>query len=186
MALNIYRYNFEDEFAQQLYIFAKIHQYDNRHDFKEAWNVWIDDNNDMIELEINRLISLEYNGNILDKMFKSARYYFRKKKTAQKEPTKRREYTSVDKEVLYYMTEHIIKNIANEKYKPSDGFANFCKHNAELVLKEIKNLYCDGSYDGNEIKAKLKKTYKNRYYIISKNMKKIKTPKLSRPKINNE
>lgn len=84
------------------------------------------------------------------------------------------------------MTEHIIKNIANEKYKPSDGFANFCKHNAELVLKEIKNLYCDGSYDGNEIKAKLKKTYKNRYYIISKNMKKIKTPKLSRPKINNE
>lgn len=79
MSLNIYRYNFENEFAQSLYIFAKIHQYDNRHDFKEAWNVWIEDNNEMIELEINRLRLLDYKGDILDKMFKSARYYFRKK-----------------------------------------------------------------------------------------------------------
>jgi len=183
MALNIYRYKFDDEFAQQIYIFAKIHQYDNRHDFKEAWNIWVDDNNETIETEINRLILLEYNGNILDKMFKSARYYFRKKKNVVKEPIKRREYTSVDKELLYHMTEHIITNIVNEKYKPSTGFINFCKHNSELVLKEIQRLYSEGIYTGNEIKVKLKKTYKNRYYIISKNMKKIKTPKLKTPKI---
>jgi len=171
MSLNIYRYNFENEFAQSLYIFAKIHQYDNRHDFKEAWNVWIEDNNEMIESEINRLRLLDYKGDILDKMFKSARYYFRKKKNVKNEPVKRRDYISVSKELLYNMTYHIIKNIGNETYKQSDGFVNFCKENEDVVIDEIKKLYSESMPDTTEIKLKLKKTYKNRYYIISKNMR---------------
>ena len=35
--INIYRYKFTTEFMNDLFIFSKIHQYDHRSDFKEAW-----------------------------------------------------------------------------------------------------------------------------------------------------
>jgi len=177
MELNIYRYTFEIEFAKELYIFAKIHQYDNRHDFKDSWKEWMNDNDEIIQLEVDRLLKLEYKGDILDKMFKSARYYFRKKKIVKKEPIIRREYIGIEKSLLYAMTEHIIKNIINKNYKPSDGFFEFCKLNIELLTKEVKRLYMEGIQNSNEIQLKIKKTYKNRYFTISKNIKNLETNK---------
>jgi len=41
--VNIFRYKFSDDFIQPLYQFSKIHQYDHRKDFKEAWNIWIEE-----------------------------------------------------------------------------------------------------------------------------------------------
>ena len=37
----IYRYKFTEHFMEELYEFSKIHQYDARKDFKEAWKIWI-------------------------------------------------------------------------------------------------------------------------------------------------
>ena len=88
--INIFRYKFTEEFTIELYKFSKIHQYDHRSDFKEAWNIWTEENEDLVDEEIRRLSNLGYDGDILDKMFKSARYYFRKKSTEKKEPQKRR------------------------------------------------------------------------------------------------
>ena len=79
--VNIFRYKFSDEFTGPLYQFSKIHQYDHRKDFKEAWNIWIEENDDLVNKEAKRLSELDYKGDIIDKMFKSARYYFRKKST---------------------------------------------------------------------------------------------------------
>jgi len=39
--INIFRYKFDNEFTEHLYKFSKIHQYDHRKDFKEAWNIWM-------------------------------------------------------------------------------------------------------------------------------------------------
>jgi hypothetical protein len=78
-----------DEFMKELHNFSKIHQYDHRKDFKEAWNTWIEENNDIVTDEIRRLTEMGYDGDILDKMFKSARYYFRKKSTEKNEPQAR-------------------------------------------------------------------------------------------------
>ncbi len=80
----IYRYKFTEDFMVDLNKFAKIHQYDDRKDFKEAWLTWVEDNKDIVDEEIHRLLYLGYEGDILDKMFKSARYYFRKKSTEKK------------------------------------------------------------------------------------------------------
>ena len=33
----IYRFKFTEQFMEELYKFSKIHQYDDRKDFKEAW-----------------------------------------------------------------------------------------------------------------------------------------------------
>jgi hypothetical protein len=76
----IFRFKFTEAFMEDLYKFSKIHQYDHRKDFKEAWTIWIEENNDIIDEEVERLLALGYDGDILDKMFKSARYYFRKKR----------------------------------------------------------------------------------------------------------
>ena len=82
--VNIFRYKFCEDFTKPLYQFSKIHQYDHRKDFKEAWNIWIEENEDLVNKEVRRLTELDYKGDILDKMFKSARYYFRKKSTEKK------------------------------------------------------------------------------------------------------
>ena len=94
---NIYRYKFEEVFVEQLSRFAKIHQYDHRKDFKEAWTKWMDENEEIVSEEVRRLVSLDYKGDIIDKMFKSARYYFRKKSTEKKAPCERRDYVGVCK-----------------------------------------------------------------------------------------
>lgn len=164
--INIYRYKFIEEFTGELYKFSKIHQYDHRKDFKEAWNIWVDDNQCLVDEEVRRLSNLGYDGNILDKMFKSARYYFRKKSTEKKEPQKRRVYIGVEKDLLEAMDKHIIQNVNNKDYKPSDGFSIFCKENLEILQEEVNRLCKCGLTNHIEIKDKIKKTYKNRYFML--------------------
>ena len=160
---NIYRYKFNDVFVEQLSRFAKIHQYDHRKDFKEAWTKWLDEHEEMVSDEVRRLTNLDYKGDIIDKMFKSARYYFRKKSTEKKAPTTRRDYVGVGKDILAAMDEHIKTNLSN--IKPSTGFLDFCKQEIELLEQEVQHLVELGFTDSNEIQYKMKKTYKNRYFM---------------------
>lgn len=165
ITINIYRYKFTDDFTVELFKFSKIHQYDERKAFKEAWNIWIEDNEDIVNEEYKRLKLLGYDGDIFDKMFKSARYYFRKKSTEKKEPAQRRIYVGSQKDLLESMDEHIKLNINTGNFKPSEGFDEFCKQNVNLLKEEISVLCRAGLTDSNEIKSKIKKTYKNRYFI---------------------
>jgi hypothetical protein len=163
---NIYRFKFNDEIMREIHNFAKIHQFDERKDFKEAWTVWINENEEIISQETNRLNKLGYEGDIIDKMFKSARYYYRKKSTEKKEPVKRRRYIGLQKEFLDIIDKHISENYKKEDYKPSNGFEIFCKENMDLLQDEIKRLINYNITDKTEIKNKIKKTYKNRYFIL--------------------
>jgi len=69
----IFRYKFTDDFTSDLYKFSKIHQYDARQDFKEAWLKWTEENGEIVAKEMRRLIEIGYEGDVLDKMFKSYR-----------------------------------------------------------------------------------------------------------------
>jgi len=162
--INIFRYKFADEFTCELFKFSKIHQYDHRKDFKEAWKTWLQENEEIVEEETRRLKNLDYQGNIEDKMFKSARYYFRKKSTEKKAPVKRRDYVGVNKLLLGAMDDHIRRGI-QEEFKPSCGFDDFCNQNKDLLKEEVTTLCKNGFTDSNEIKNKIKKTYKNRYFL---------------------
>jgi hypothetical protein len=163
--INIYRYKFTDEFTDELFKFSKIHQYDERKVFKEAWSLWMDDNDNLVNSEYRRLKELGYNGDIFDKMFKSARYYFRKKSTEKKEPAKRRIYVGTQKDLLEAMDDHIRSNINSGNFKPSEGFDEFCKENVNLLKEEVTLLCRAGLTNPDEIKSKIKKTYKNRYFL---------------------
>jgi len=165
----IYRYKFTEEFMEELHNFSKIHQYDERIDFKDAWKIWTDDNQDIINLETRRLINLGYQGDILIKMFKSARYYFRNKSTDKKEPIKRRKYITVSKELLAVIDHHIQTQTYNKDYQPKTAFIDFCNNNKELLQQNITFMYEQGIQDTTLIEKKIKKIYKNRYFIFVKN-----------------
>ena len=104
---NIYRYKFTQEIMDELHNFSKIHQYDDRHQFKEAWQLWTVEFDETIRVEIQRLSHNGYGGDILDKMFKSARYYFRKKSSVKPEVKERREYVSFQKDILILMDQNL-------------------------------------------------------------------------------
>lgn len=159
----IFRYKFSESFAQELYEFSKIHQYDDRATFKEEWTSWTEENEELVEREIKRLSSIGYQGDILNKMFKSSRYYFRKKSTEKKTPVQRRSYVSVSQDILNNMDEYISKTFAS---KPSLSFVEYCKENTETLQEEVKSLCAKGITDPVEIRDKIKKTYKNRYFVI--------------------
>jgi hypothetical protein len=167
----IYRYKFTENFMEELYEFSKIHQYDARKDFKEAWKIWIEENENIINTETIRLNNLGYNGNVINKMFKSARYYFRNKSSDKKEPKQRRPYISVTRELLNAMDEHIENNRYNEDYQPKTGFILFCKMNETILKETLANVIEQGITDSELIQDKIKKTYKNRYYILTQNNK---------------
>lgn len=164
----IYRFKFTDDFMMELYKFSKIHQYDGRKDFKDAWTIWIEENNDIVEKEMFRLLRLGYEGDVLNKMFKSARYYFRKKSSEKKEPKKRRQYVNVNRELLEKMDLHIESNIYDENYKPKTGFISFCKDNENILKDTISKMYEQNIIDAQIIQDKIKKTYKNRYFMLTK------------------
>ena len=165
--INIFRYKFSDDLTKPLYQFSKIHQYDHRKDFKEAWNNWIEENADLVSTEMKRLTELDYKGDILDKMFKSARYYFRKKSTEKKQPIQRRQYISVTRELLDAMDNHIEENMFKEEYQPKTGFVSFCKGNEKVLKESLTKIFEQGVKDSELIQDKIKKTYKNRYFMLT-------------------
>jgi hypothetical protein len=163
----IFRYKFTVRFMEELYEFSKIHQYDIRKDFKDAWTIWLQDNSDIINLEISRISQLGYNGNIIEKMYKSARYYFRKKTIVnKKESISRKPYISVSLDLLNAMDNHISDNIHIHSFQPKIGYELFIKNNELLINKCIENIITKGVIDTKWIQQKLKKTYKNRYFMF--------------------
>ena len=169
MTHNIYRFKFSDDIMQAITEFSKIHQYEDRNDYKESWKEWCDDNSEFLEIETRRLIDLGYKGDVIDKMYKAGRYYFRKKTLSDSTETKkRRVYVAMNSTILSNMDKHIIDSIKSETYSPAEGYSEFCENNIELLKTEVARLLKSG-INSEDISSKIKKTYKNRYFIISRN-----------------
>jgi hypothetical protein len=168
MEPSIYRFKFNQDFTEILSEFAKVHQYDDRKDFKEAWQKWSLEYEEVIEREIERLQSNGCKGDIKDKMFKSARYYYRKKTNKLFEPKERSQYIGNTKEFINEIDSHLLENI---HIKPSESYILFCKNNTKIVVDEIKYFLSQNISEDNEIERKIKKTYKNRYFLLSQSVK---------------
>lgn len=178
----IFRFNFSEEFNKELGYFAKLHKHEDRTEFKENWKEWIDENDSLINEERKRLFKLGYDGNIEDKMYKSVRYYFRKK-PLKHEPIQRCKRVVVSKVLLRYIDEHIANNNFNENYTPQNAYEDFCEQHFELINSEIQEL----NMNSNElVQNKIKKTYKNRFYVIIRQNKKNKMKNGIKNKMENE
>ena len=97
----IYRFKFCNEIMDLITEFSKVHQFDDRKIYKEKWELWLEENSDAVDEEITRLNRLGYEGNIIEKMFKAGRYYFRKKiNNEEKKQKTRRSYIAMGSDVL--------------------------------------------------------------------------------------
>ena len=67
------------------------------------------------------------------------------------------------------MDDHIECGLRSAEYTPAVGFADFCNTNAqsELYRSEVARL-SELMPTGDAVHDKLKKTYKNRYFMLTK------------------
>ena len=177
--INTYRYNLHPDINELIEDFVNKHKYDDRESYKEGWLKWCKTNNEIVENEIRRLRSINYNGDVVDKMYKAGRYYYRKKKVTHannnnnnnndNDKQKRRKYISINNKIIVAMDTQIKNLYLNKNYKPSDGYETFCSDNVDILTKEIKRLFKKYDFITKEFLVfKFKKTYKNRYYRISR------------------
>ena len=168
--MTVYRFKLEDAVVEAVTAFAKLHQFDSKQDYKKAWEEWQQENDAMVERETRRLNELGYDGDVVSKMYKAGRYYFRTKNlNEQKEAKKRRQYIGMEPEVLEAMDKQIEEMSKQEDYTPASGYDNFCKNHVNLLREEIVRItQTNPNVCAKLISAKFKKTYKNRYYIFSK------------------
>lgn len=173
IVLNLHHFKYSDDFADKLATFAKAHLEDKNKEFKAEWKKWTEQHVDEIQSEIARMKSDGYPGSVEDKMYFSARYYYRKKAIKEQdkehsqfeeEKSTRKKYESIDKELLKKMNDHIISQIYSSDHSettltgvvisnvtPSKAYTNYC------------NEFCSSEKD-----QKTKKTYKNLYWRITK------------------
>jgi len=165
----VFRFKFDESIVEILYHFAKINQHVDRKTYKELWEAWTRENKEQIDREEARLKLLGYEGDILIKMYKSARYYFRNKTVVKQEPKERRKYVAANMDIIVLMDDHVKNNIKTSNYRPASGYEDFCKTHLGAIQNAVQDFIENGLSDANEIQAKLKKTYKNRYFQFIKN-----------------
>jgi hypothetical protein len=206
---SILRFNFTDEIMDIITQFAKMHQFDDRHVYRENWDKWLEENNSLLLEENERLREIGYEGDVSTKMYKAGRYYFRKKNnnvhTDNKDKEKeKRTYISMDKVIIDEMDKHIGASIGKASigkasigrasigkasigrasigkasigrasigrqadYTPANGYKEFCNLHENLLGIEQKRLLLEYNIPKENIIDKFKKTYKNRYFILTR------------------
>jgi hypothetical protein len=164
-----FRHTFSKQFTEVLNEFSKNHQHDDRKVFKNEWAAWSQRNDIscLINDEINSLTNSGFKGDVMDKMFKSTRYYFLKKVTNHKDDEKkeRKQYVGISKLILEHMDLHIKEQFGN---RPENAYNNYCNQFTQKIKSEIQELSNSTGDSIDDVYKKYKKTYKNRFYVMSR------------------
>jgi hypothetical protein len=171
--LDTFHYHFSEEMGERFTYFATLHRYDDRKSFKENWEKWIaePDVAECISKEMDCIKTGGYVGDVIGKMFRSVRYYYRKKqiKDPNLESKKRKTYEMASKEILEEIDRHILIQITDNSVdqtnrdakrsmlSPAKAFAHYVETREDVV------------------EDKYKKIYKNRFYLLAKNIRAGKT-----------
>jgi len=163
-----YRFKFSKDFLENLKEFTRIHKFDNAKVFKENFNEWKDENKDVIRREVLYMRNIGYEGDVIEKMYKSARYYFKNKSDEKVKPKKRRQYIGIDI-ILKDKMDEFIQNKLNgkgETPKPADAYTEFIENSSnKLILSSEKTRLISFGLDEEGVNKKFKKTFKNRYFL---------------------
>ncbi len=162
---DVYRFKFSEQFQNDLCVFVEIHRHDDPTPFRTAWNQWMLDHAESVEREAKLLADKGYDGDVSVKIYKSARYYHKQKSNEAREKTKRQKYVPVLRAVLDGMDRHVQVAIARS-LKPSAAYGMYLEDadHAEIIRDEKRRLVLLGM-DADAADRKIKKTYKNRYFI---------------------
>ena len=109
-----------------------------------------------------------YEGDVISKMYKSARYYFKNKSNEKTKPKKRRQYIGIDVILKDKMDEFINSKMNSNQDcpKPADAFTEFIENeNNKIILSSEKQRLVSFGLSENDVDKKFKKTFKNRYFL---------------------
>lgn len=162
-----YRFKFSKGFLENLKEFTRIHKFDQPKAFKENFETWKEENDETVSREINYMRNMGYEGDVIEKMYKSARYYFKNKSNEKTKPKKRRQYIGIDIMLKDKMDEYIQEKVDNKvECKPATVYDEFMENVQHKLLldTETTRLKSFGMSDDEVIK-KFKKTFKNRYFL---------------------
>jgi hypothetical protein len=184
LKLQTNRYKFTSEIINLLSEFAKMHQHEGSKDYKESWCKWImePEISGELEEEKSRLIKDGIVGDVMDRLYKSSRYYYRKKINKPEEsPKNRKKYEGLTKDILHKMDAHIIREINGSidvlenddivsRFTPAKSFETYMEENSSCVLDLIQDMSSSTAEERRiqttEVINRVKKTYKNRFYKI--------------------
>lgn len=130
--------------------FAEIHKYDDNSDFKEYFEKWVIKHNEIINNEQQRLELLGCTNDIIDKIYKSIKYYYCKKTTTRTVQKKSDEYTKREYSKLEFNIIADIKNFIDDleisNIKASDAYNDFLDKfprykNIDKIKKSFKNKF---------------------------------------------
>ena len=170
---NICRYKFDSPVVGLINEFATTHKYDDASQFRDEWDEFIKDNKATIDREKQRLTNAGYKGDINSKMYKSARYYFKNKSTEKKKTKQRRKYVTLSKGLLADMDRHISTVAFRQEMKPAHAYNNFISDATySAKLDDAMQKMLDNDWKEPDADNKVKKTYKNRYFIQQKSSNK--------------
>jgi len=155
----VYRFKFSNELKEYMCEFARIHKYDDRQEFKENFMEWKKKYKNEIENENERWLNLGYEkDDIVDKIFKSIKYYYSKpKKEASEKSEYKRDYVKLPDNLIKSI-KLFIDNIIEKKniIKPSKMYDLFMEdyEDGENIIERY----------GDRYKEKIKKSIKNYYH----------------------
>ena len=161
--MEIYRFKFDAEISEKITRFSSCHCDISLTDFRKHWAQFIITNKDIIERENTRLQDAGMKDDIIEKMFTSARYWHIKKNKVNNKEKETKTYTAMNRLFLEAIDTHIKKS--GSIMKPSIAFEHFCEHNLEVLKTEIDCLK-KANICVDEIRVKIKKTYKNRHFSM--------------------
>jgi len=174
--IKTYHFNMVPETVAAIDYFATMHRHDDRKTFKEAWEKWIEleDIAAIIQRETERLVANGYRGDVLQKLFHSARYYYRKKPAGdnnvgvgcEEEETikKRKKYETVGSEILEKMDQHILQ-IVKENIVDVLRMGDKTVLYSDISPARAFELFRETVEIDEGLLAKYKKTYKNRFFL---------------------
>ena len=173
MSQTIYRFKFNKELLDSIKEFSKLHSNDNCDDFLDAFHLWKRVNNEIISLEEKRILDLGFNGNIEEKIYKSARYYFKNKKNTTYKLNKQLKTNYIPRNPVFFkmMETYINKN----PIKASLLYKEFINETDTYILSEINTeIVRLKTFELNQTEClqKIKKMFNNAYYKIKKQLKK--------------
>ena len=102
-----FRFVYSPEIETMLRTFAKEHEEEERKQFKQSWQVFVEENRPLLEGESERITREGYDKDVYAKMFHTIKYYYVKKSKKQKQneeyektegSTKERTYNKLGKE----------------------------------------------------------------------------------------
>ncbi len=154
MAFKVFRFTFSDEITTELYEFNRIHQFNDKPAYKEAWKKWCESHQELIDKETTRLTQLGFQGDVLGKMYHSCRYYIRNQfiKEKPEKKTTRKTRTIIPKQLLHDMDQYIQSHSSE---KPIDAYRLYLRTNGDQF----------------ESHQDVHKAFMNRYYVIKQKNK---------------